>query len=38
VLFGELTDGPLALENPIVVEGNGVTHLQYRVPDQRQAE
>lgn len=31
-LFGELAGGPLTLENPTVVEGNGVTHLHYQVP------
>ncbi len=36
-LFGELTGDPVELENPTVVEGNGVTHLYYRVIDQRQA-
>ena len=36
-LFGDLTRDPVELENPTVVEGNGVTHLHYRVPDQGQA-
>lgn len=36
-MFGELTKGPLELQNPTVIEGNGVTHLHYHVPDQRQA-
>ncbi len=31
-LFGELAGDPLELENPTVVEGNGVTHLHYLVP------
>lgn len=30
-LFGELAGGPLELENPTVIEGNGVTHLYYRL-------
>jgi dihydrofolate reductase len=34
-LFGDLAGDPIELENPTVVEGNGVTHLHYRVPDQR---
>jgi len=36
-LFGDLAGDPVELENPTVVEGNGVTHLHYRVPDQRPA-
>ena len=36
-MFGKLTGDPIELENPTVVEGNGVTHLHYRVPDQRRA-
>ena len=36
-LFGELTGDPVELENPTVVEGNGVTHLHYRVIDHRPA-
>ena len=31
-MFGELANGPLELEDPTVVEGNGVTHLYYHVP------
>jgi dihydrofolate reductase len=36
-LFGDLAGGPVALENPKVVEGNGVTHMYYDVvaPDIR---
>jgi dihydrofolate reductase len=34
-LFGDLTGDPVELETPTVVEGNGVTHLHYRVPDNR---
>lgn len=30
-LFGDLAGGPVELENPTVVEGNGVTHLHYGV-------
>lgn len=30
-LFGELAAGPIELQNPKVVEGNGVTHLHYGV-------
>lgn len=30
-LFGDLVDGPIELENPTVVEGNGVTSLHYAV-------
>jgi dihydrofolate reductase len=30
--FENLTAAPTELEGPIVVEGNGVTHLSYRVP------
>jgi dihydrofolate reductase len=37
-MFGELTNGPLELENPTVVEGNGVTHLHYPVPGQPRAQ
>jgi len=33
-MFGELANGPVELENPTVVEGNGVTHLYYPVPRQ----
>jgi dihydrofolate reductase len=29
--FENLGKAPVALENPVVVEGNGVTHLAYRV-------
>ena len=36
-MLGKLTGDPIELENPTVVEGNGVTHLHYRVPDQRRA-
>ena len=36
-LFGDLAGDPVELENPTVVEGNGVTHLHYRVPDPRPA-
>lgn len=32
-LFGDLAGGPVELENPTVVEGNGVTHLHYGVPE-----
>ena len=28
-MFGELAHGPVDLENPTVLEGNGVTHLHY---------
>jgi len=35
-LFGDLTRDPVELETPTVVEGNGVTHLHYRVADRRQ--
>lgn len=35
-LFGDLTGDPVELENPTVLEGNGVTHLHYRVPAKRQ--
>ena len=31
-LFGQLERAPLELEGPAVTEGNGVTHLTYRVP------
>jgi len=34
-LFGELAGGPVELENPTVVEGNGVTHLHYVVASDR---
>jgi dihydrofolate reductase len=34
-LFGELHGGSIELENPAVMEGNGVTHLHYGVPAQR---
>jgi dihydrofolate reductase len=34
-LFGELAGGPVELENPTVVEGNGVTHLHYVVVSDR---
>ena len=30
--FGNLAGDPVELENPAVTEGNGVTHLHYRVP------
>jgi uncharacterized protein YndB with AHSA1/START domain/dihydrofolate reductase len=30
-MFGELSKVPVVLDNPIVTEGNGVTHLHYRV-------
>jgi dihydrofolate reductase len=33
-LFGTLTDGAVELDNPVVTEGNGVTHLYYNVPQQ----
>ena len=36
-MFGKLTGDPIELENPSLVEGNGVTHLHYRVPNQRPA-
>ena len=36
-MFGKLTGDPIELENPTVVEGNGVTHLHYRVPERRRA-
>ena len=29
--FARLTTAPVAFENPVVVEGDGVTHLSYRV-------
>ena len=29
--FGDLAAGPLELDTPTVIEGNGVTHLHYRV-------
>ncbi|MGA9856596.1 MAG: dihydrofolate reductase family protein [Solirubrobacteraceae bacterium] len=31
-LFGAITGDPIELENPTVVEGNGVTHLHYELP------
>jgi dihydrofolate reductase len=31
-LFGDLAGGPVELEDPTVVVGNGVTHLHYEVP------
>lgn len=31
-LFENLSQGPVKLENPTVLEGNSVTHLYYRVP------
>jgi dihydrofolate reductase len=34
-LFGELARGPVELENPTVVEGNGVTHLHYAVGERQ---
>jgi dihydrofolate reductase len=34
-LFGDLPGGPVELENPTVVEGNGVTHLHYAVAGDR---
>jgi dihydrofolate reductase len=34
-LFGELAGDPVELENPTLVEGNGVTHLRYVVPSDR---
>lgn len=34
-LFGALPGGPVELENPTVVEGNGVTHLYYEVRGDR---
>ena len=30
-MFGELSKVPVVLDNPVVTEGNGVTHLHYRV-------
>lgn len=36
-LFGDLAGGPVELENPTVVEGNGVTHLHYAVSDRPKA-
>lgn len=33
-LFGHLAGGPVKLEDPTVVEGNGVTHLHYAVAKQ----
>jgi dihydrofolate reductase len=35
-LFGDLAGAPIELDNPTVAEGNGVTHLRYRVPQRRQ--
>ena len=32
-LFGDLAGGPMELDDPKVVEGNGVTHLHYAVPN-----
>lgn len=34
-LFGEVSGDPVELENPTVIEGNGVTHLHYVVPSNR---
>jgi dihydrofolate reductase len=34
-LFGEIPGDPVELENPTVIEGNGVTHLHYVVPSNR---
>jgi len=31
-LFDNLAVGPIELDNPEVIEGNGVTHLYYEVP------
>ena len=31
-VFGDLAEGPVELDDPMVVEGNGVTHLHYGVP------
>ena len=31
-LFDNLTAAPIELDNPEVIEGNGVTHLYYEVP------
>jgi len=31
-LFGHLNTAPIELDGPEVTEGNGVTHLHYRVP------
>ncbi|MBV9196406.1 MAG: dihydrofolate reductase family protein [Solirubrobacterales bacterium] len=36
-LFGDYAAGPVELENPTVIEGNGVTHLHYAVPERREA-
>lgn len=36
-LFGDLDGGPVELENPTVIEGNGVTHLHYGVLKSRTA-
>jgi len=30
--FAGISEGPVALEGPHIVAGNGVTHLRYRVP------
>ena len=35
-LFGDLAEGPVELDDPMVVEGNGVTHLHYGVPARQQ--
>jgi dihydrofolate reductase len=34
-LFGTLTSGPVELDDPEVIQGNGVTHLYYTVPRQK---
>jgi dihydrofolate reductase len=34
-LFGELAGDPVELEDPRVIEGNGVTHLHYTVANRR---
>ena len=34
-LFGEISGDPIELENPTVIEGNGVTHLHYVVPSNK---
>jgi dihydrofolate reductase len=34
-MFGQLDRGPIELENPTVIEGNGVTHLHYPVRNHR---
>jgi dihydrofolate reductase len=36
-LFGDLAGGPVELDNPTVVEGNGVTHLRYEVRGRQNA-